>query len=384
MNLIDLAGSERAGRMRLSGKLLEEAKAINRNLNALGNVVSSLSGEGVSQKGFVPWRDSKLTRILSEPMANGKCHTVLVVNISPDLSPDYDDFEPEDAHETQTALEFGERAMCAKISTNKELNIDDLKQVVENLQNQLDTNRDDIRAMRISHANEVRSIQEDIVDERNRVATLLDFIHSKGFDLNESDIDDLHLLSSRIEESNTKDIIPETITREPTEEDVLELPRQSPETIRLVESFQQNAFAVSSAEDSLKLLVSMVRARDSWLLSLAAHVTQLHRLLCPDDTKVPPRLYGMFLDNAGVWSGERWSNFFREAGLPALGRDHEFILREISACTAPAEEWARQLKSVVTTLGVDVRQSNNDKLRKIAPELEALVRKCAEVSKTNE
>merc|ERR1712137_495107 len=103
----------------------------------------------------------------------------------------------------------------------------------------------------------------------------------------------------------------------------------------------------------------------------------------------------MFLDAAGVWSGERWSAFFREAGLPPLGRDHEFILREISACTAPAEEWARALKDAAKTWDTpasadspvvvskvpktlaDVRRNSNEKLRKIAPELEALVRKCA-------
>ena len=57
---VDLAGSERAKRTKAEGQRLKEGININRGLLALGNVISALS-EG---KSHVPYRDSKLTRML--------------------------------------------------------------------------------------------------------------------------------------------------------------------------------------------------------------------------------------------------------------------------------------------------------------------------------
>lgn len=57
---VDLAGSERVKRTRAEGQRLKEGININRGLLALGNVISALS-EG---KSHVPYRDSKLTRML--------------------------------------------------------------------------------------------------------------------------------------------------------------------------------------------------------------------------------------------------------------------------------------------------------------------------------
>ena len=58
----DLAGSEKVGKTNASGQTLEEAKMINKSLSALGNVINALTE---SKSGsHVPYRDSKLTRIL--------------------------------------------------------------------------------------------------------------------------------------------------------------------------------------------------------------------------------------------------------------------------------------------------------------------------------
>lgn len=57
---VDLAGSERTKRTKAEGQRLKEGININRGLLALGNVISALS-EG---KSHVPYRDSKLTRML--------------------------------------------------------------------------------------------------------------------------------------------------------------------------------------------------------------------------------------------------------------------------------------------------------------------------------
>lgn len=66
LNLVDLAGSERHLKTRSHGKCFKEATKINLSLSALGNVISAL----VSEKStHVPYRDSKLTRLLQGTVA---------------------------------------------------------------------------------------------------------------------------------------------------------------------------------------------------------------------------------------------------------------------------------------------------------------------------
>ena len=61
-HFVDLAGSERAKRTGATGATLKEGISINKGLLSLGNVISALTEE--KNKGHVPYRDSKLTRIL--------------------------------------------------------------------------------------------------------------------------------------------------------------------------------------------------------------------------------------------------------------------------------------------------------------------------------
>ena len=62
--LVDLAGSERQLRTNASGQTLEEAKLINKSLSTLRNVVSAIVDTKPGAHPHVPYRDSKLTRIL--------------------------------------------------------------------------------------------------------------------------------------------------------------------------------------------------------------------------------------------------------------------------------------------------------------------------------
>jgi Kinesin motor domain len=61
-HFVDLAGSERAKRTGATGVTLKEGISINKVLLSLGNVISALTEEG--KRGHIPYRDSKLTRIL--------------------------------------------------------------------------------------------------------------------------------------------------------------------------------------------------------------------------------------------------------------------------------------------------------------------------------
>eukprot|EP00913_Durusdinium_trenchii_P014261 g13379.t1 len=63
MNMVDLAGSERQSKTGATGDTLKEATKINMSLSALGNVISALVDAKTS---FIPYRDSKLTRLLQD------------------------------------------------------------------------------------------------------------------------------------------------------------------------------------------------------------------------------------------------------------------------------------------------------------------------------
>ncbi|XP_054901243.1 kinesin-like protein KIF18A isoform X2 [Poeciliopsis prolifica] len=105
MSLIDLAGSERASATNAKGARLREGANINRSLLALGNVINALA-DPKSKKAHIPYRDSKLTRLLKDSLG-GNCRTVMIANVSPS-SKSYDD--------TQNTLKYANRAKEIKSS----------------------------------------------------------------------------------------------------------------------------------------------------------------------------------------------------------------------------------------------------------------------------
>lgn len=97
LNLVDLAGSERQTKTGATGDRLKEASKINLSLSALGNVISALVDEKCQH---VPYRDSKLTRLLQDSLG-GNSKTLMVANIGP-ASYNYD--------ESLTTLRYANRA----------------------------------------------------------------------------------------------------------------------------------------------------------------------------------------------------------------------------------------------------------------------------------
>lgn len=79
LNMVDLAGSERQSKTGAKGKRLKEAAKINLSLSALGNVISALV-DGKST--HVPYRDSKLTRLLQDSLG-GNAKTVMIATVGP-------------------------------------------------------------------------------------------------------------------------------------------------------------------------------------------------------------------------------------------------------------------------------------------------------------
>ncbi|KAJ0984358.1 hypothetical protein J5N97_002714 [Dioscorea zingiberensis] len=83
LHLVDLAGSERAKRTGSDGLRFKEGVHINKGLLALGNVISALGDEKKRKEGVhVPYRDSKLTRLLQDSLG-GNSRTVMIACISP-------------------------------------------------------------------------------------------------------------------------------------------------------------------------------------------------------------------------------------------------------------------------------------------------------------
>lgn len=98
LNLVDLAGSERVHITGATGKRLEESKKINASLSALGNVIAALTDP--KERQHIPYRDSKLTRILEDSLG-GNCKTTMMCMVSPSL----DAFS-----ESLSTLKFANRA----------------------------------------------------------------------------------------------------------------------------------------------------------------------------------------------------------------------------------------------------------------------------------
>jgi hypothetical protein len=108
LSFVDLAGSERVKKSGSVGEQLKEAQAINKSLSALGNVISALATE----QGHVPYRDHKLTMLMSDSIG-GTAKTLMFVNVSPvDANLD----------ETQNSLQYAQRVSTIRNDVSKNEN----------------------------------------------------------------------------------------------------------------------------------------------------------------------------------------------------------------------------------------------------------------------
>ncbi|KAI1720900.1 kinesin motor domain-containing protein [Ditylenchus destructor] len=80
-HFVDLAGSERLKRTGATGDRQKEGISINCGLLALGNVISAL-GQAKGKAAHVPYRDSKLTRLLQDSLGGNSC-TLMIACASP-------------------------------------------------------------------------------------------------------------------------------------------------------------------------------------------------------------------------------------------------------------------------------------------------------------
>ncbi|GMI68068.1 FRAGILE FIBER 1 [Hibiscus trionum] len=127
LHLVDLAGSERAKRTGSDGLRLKEGIHINRGLLALGNVISALGDEKKRKEGVhVPYRDSKLTRLLQDSLG-GNSKTIMIACISPaDIN----------AEESLNTLKYANRArnIQNKPVVNRDLVSNEMQKMRQQLQ----------------------------------------------------------------------------------------------------------------------------------------------------------------------------------------------------------------------------------------------------------
>ena len=132
LNMVDLAGSERIAKTNAQGDRLKEAAKINLSLSSLCLVISSLTDPKATH---IPYRDSKLTRLLQDSLG-GNTKTVMVANVGP-ADYNYD--------ETMNTLRYASRA--------------------KNIQNKPRINEDPKDAL-------LREYQEELVKLREQLAQM--------------------------------------------------------------------------------------------------------------------------------------------------------------------------------------------------------------------
>jgi WD40 repeat protein len=124
-HLVDLAGSEKIKKTGATGQKMKEGININMGLFTLGNVISALTDDSGRPHVHVPYRDSKLTRILQDSLG-GNSQTVMIACVSPASSNYY---------ETVSTLNYASRAQ--KIKNKPVVNHDPVTALINSLRGQL-------------------------------------------------------------------------------------------------------------------------------------------------------------------------------------------------------------------------------------------------------
>jgi len=157
LNMVDLAGSERQSKTGATGERLKEATKINLSLSALGNVISALV-DGKST--HIPYRDSKLTRMLQDSLG-GNTKTVMLANIGP---ADYN------YEESLSTLRYAYRAKSIKNKPRinedpKDAMIREFQDEIMRLREQLKSGGENARVEKVV----VEKVKEVIVEKEVKV-----------------------------------------------------------------------------------------------------------------------------------------------------------------------------------------------------------------------
>ncbi|KAI9499210.1 hypothetical protein BDB00DRAFT_223398 [Zychaea mexicana] len=168
-HFVDLAGSERLNRTKAQGDRAKEGIAINSGLLALGNVISAL-GDDTRRATHIPYRDSKLTRLLQDSLG-GNSQTLMLACVSPADS---------NFMETLNTLKYANRARNIKnrVTVNQDfagssIEVNQLRSLVARLRMEIQSLRaegaGDTYAGSIQRDEEVRALRSEVTRLRDRI-----------------------------------------------------------------------------------------------------------------------------------------------------------------------------------------------------------------------
>ncbi|XP_077218768.1 kinesin-like protein KIN-14U [Tasmannia lanceolata] len=159
--MVDLGGSERLLKTGATGQTMDEGKAINLSLSALGDVIAALK----RKRNHVPYRNSKLTQILRDSLGDGS-KALMLVHISP---------SDDDVGETICSLNFAERARAIESSREpsedlkkqRERRIAELDQEMRDAEEELQKVRNDIQTAEyvLQEKKKVFSMTYQLIDD---------------------------------------------------------------------------------------------------------------------------------------------------------------------------------------------------------------------------
>jgi hypothetical protein len=153
LNLVDLAGSERLHKSESTGQRMKEALAINTSLTALGKVIMAL--DPGSKGSHIPYRDSKLTRLLQNSLG-GNSYTALLATLHP---------QEKHYEESLSTLQFANR--CRNVRNQPRVNyIDqggpDREKRLKKLMQELQTLKRQLSSMEARHQAQVMALMADL------------------------------------------------------------------------------------------------------------------------------------------------------------------------------------------------------------------------------
>ena len=165
LSLVDLAGSERASATQNRGLRLIEGGNINRSLLTLGNCINALcdaASKGL-KKIYVPYRDSKLTRLLKDSLG-GNARTVMIANVSPSINT-FDD--------TYNTLKYANRAKNIKTMVSR--NVLNARYHISNYVNIINSLKGEIvylkKQLQLQRLNNINNLNRNLNINNNTINT---------------------------------------------------------------------------------------------------------------------------------------------------------------------------------------------------------------------
>ena len=175
--LVDLAGCEK---IPILGKKNAESGSINKSLLALGKCINALTSQN---RGYIPWRDSKLTRLLQEPLS-GNSRIVMIATVSPSI----DSFD-----ETMFTLQYAHKAKGVKVVLKKNVleldtpRINKYDEYIQSLREQIEEINEQIIENNNIIVNNISNVDLDQSNSNNN-----SFNNNNNFSFNNNNSNSIH------------------------------------------------------------------------------------------------------------------------------------------------------------------------------------------------